>query len=73
MWNVASTTNALSQVYGNIGAILLVVIGGIIVGTVALMGLGFGIRKLRFYIYTSGNGFISDPEYRAWVKKNDSF
>lgn len=50
MWNVASTTNALSTAFTDTGTILVAVVGVILTGLVALLGLGFGVRHLRKYI-----------------------
>lgn len=50
MWTVASTTDALSTLYNNTGTILTTVIGTVLIGLVALLGLGFGVRHLRKYI-----------------------
>jgi len=50
MWGVASTTDALSTLFTNTGTILVAVIGVVLVGLVALLGLGFGVRHLRKYI-----------------------
>lgn len=50
MWSVASTTDALSTAFTNTGTILLAVIGTVLVGLIALLGLGFGVRHLRKYI-----------------------
>jgi len=50
MWSVGSTTDALATLYTNTGSILVVVIATILVGLVALLGLGFGVRHLRKYI-----------------------
>jgi len=50
MWGVASTTDALSTVFTNTGTVLLASVATILVGLVALLGLGFGIRHLRKYI-----------------------
>lgn len=50
MWDISSTTDALATAFANTGTILTVVIAAILVGLVALMGLGFGVRHLRKYI-----------------------
>jgi len=50
MWTVASTTYALTTAFTNTGTILGVVIAVVLVGLIALLGLGFGVRHLRKYI-----------------------
>lgn len=50
MWTIASTTDALSTVFTNAGLTLAASVGVILVGLVALLGLGFGVRHLRKYI-----------------------
>lgn len=50
IWDVASTTDTLNTAFTNTGTILVVVIGTVVVGLIALLGLGFGIRHLRKYI-----------------------
>jgi len=50
MWDVGSTTDALSTLFTDTGTILTAVIGVILAGMVALLGLGFGVRHLRKYI-----------------------
>jgi len=50
MWDVASTTAALGTLYSDAGTIIAVVIGTVLVGLIALLGLGFGVRHLRKYI-----------------------
>jgi len=50
MWSVGSTTDALTTLYANTGTILVTVIGTVLVGLIALLGLGFGVRHLRKYI-----------------------
>lgn len=50
MWSVASTSAALAQFYTDTGTTLAATVGTILVGLVALLGLGFGVRHLRKYI-----------------------
>lgn len=50
MWSIASTTDALSTAYTNTGVTLGATIGVILIGLIALLGLGFGVRHLRKYI-----------------------
>jgi len=55
MWGIGSTTDALTTAFTNTGTILTLVIATVLVGLIALMGLGFGVRHLRKYI--SGRKF----------------
>lgn len=50
MWNAASTTAALAAAFTDTGTILVASIGTILVGAVALLGLGFGWRHLKKYV-----------------------
>jgi len=50
MWSVASTTDALTTLFSNTGTVLTATIGVVLVGLIALLGLGFGVRHLRKYI-----------------------
>jgi len=50
MWAIASTTEALTTAFTNTGTTLAASIAVILVGLIALLGLGFGIRHLRKYI-----------------------
>jgi len=50
MWSVASTTAALSSMFTDTGTVLAAVIGVILAGLIALLGLGFGVRHVRRYI-----------------------
>jgi len=50
MWAVGSTTDALTTAFTNTGTILAAVIAVVLVGLIALLGLGFGVRHLRKYI-----------------------
>lgn len=50
MWGVASTTDVLATAFSNTGTILVAIIGVVMVGLIALLGLGFGVRHLRKYI-----------------------
>ena len=47
MFDATSTVAALTTGYGDVGTILVYAIGAIVALTVALMGLGYGIRILR--------------------------
>jgi len=50
MWPVASSTEALTTAYTNIGTIFAVAIAAILVAWASLTGLGFGLRKAKRYI-----------------------
>jgi len=50
MYSVASSTADLSTLFTNTGTIVTVVIAAVLIGLVALLGLGFGVRHLRKYI-----------------------
>jgi len=47
MWSIASTSDALTTAFTNTGTILTVVVGTVLIGLIALLGLGFGVRHLR--------------------------
>lgn len=47
MWTIASTTDALTTAFSNTGVILALVIGTVLVAIIALVGLGYGVRKLK--------------------------
>jgi len=50
MWTVASTSAALATMFTDTGTTLTATIATTLVGLVALLGLGFGVRHLRKYI-----------------------
>jgi len=50
MWTTASTTDVISSMFTDTGTILSATIATVVVGIVALLGLGFAIRHLRKYI-----------------------
>jgi len=50
MWTAASTTGALATMFTDTGTILAAIVGTILAGTVALLGLGFGVRHVKKYI-----------------------
>jgi len=50
MWTVASSTDAIATAFVNIGLILAATIGTVLVGYVALLGLGFAMRHGKKYI-----------------------
>lgn len=50
MYGIASTTATLATAFSGVGTILALSIGTIVTGLIALLGLGFGIRKLTEHI-----------------------
>jgi len=55
MINALFITNTLSSNFVSLGTILAIVVGSVVVGLVALLGLGFGIRRLAWYITGEGD------------------
>lgn len=49
-FGAASVASALTDNYSSLGGTMAVVIAAVVLGIVALLGLGFGIRYLRKYI-----------------------
>jgi len=49
-------------VYSNTGLILVAAIGGIVGGLIALLGLGFSVRKVSQHVY--GGGTWGGPALR---------
>jgi len=47
MWDIASTTELLTSAMTDVGTIFVLLLGSIVGLTIALMGLGYGIRKLK--------------------------
>jgi len=47
MWDIASTTSLLTTAMSNVGTIFTLLLGSLVALTIALMGLGYGIRKLK--------------------------
>jgi len=50
MWTIASTTEMLTDAFADIGTIMALVIPAIVAVTLALLGLGYGIRAIRRYV-----------------------
>lgn len=50
MWVTASSTEVLAAAYSAAGTLLTATISTVVIGIVALLGLGFGIRHLKKYI-----------------------
>lgn len=58
-----ATTSALSQLattFSDAGLIVAAVVVGVLAGVVALLGLGFGVRRVRGYI--TGPSFMDDMQ-----------
>jgi len=50
MWDIASTTELLTDTFTDVGTVLAFVIPSVIGVAIALIGLGFGWRKLKKYV-----------------------
>jgi len=50
MFDVASSTSALTTAFGQIGVILTLSIAAVLTAWAALTGLGFGLRKAKKYV-----------------------
>lgn len=50
MWVAASTTAVIASMFTDTGTILTATIATVVVGIVALLGLGFAVRHLKKYI-----------------------
>jgi len=50
MYATTSALTALTNLFTDTGTILTAVIGVILAGLIALLGLGFGVRHVRKYI-----------------------
>jgi len=50
MWLVASSTAVIASMFTDTGTILAATIATVLVGMVALLGLGFAVRHLKKYI-----------------------
>jgi len=50
MFTVASSTAALGTMFTDTGTIILYAVTAILAGTVALLGLGFGVRHAKKYL-----------------------
>lgn len=50
MFSVADATSTLATLFTNTGQVLTYVIPITLLGLIALLGLGFGVRHLRKYI-----------------------
>lgn len=50
MWVTASTTEVIAAAYAAAGTILTATVSTVVIGLVALLGLGFAVRHLKKYI-----------------------
>jgi len=68
MYSVASTTAQISVIAVDTGTILAVVFGSLLIGLVALLGLGFAVRKTATYVY-GGNPY-DKANWDVYMKTN---
>jgi len=47
MYSIASSTGDITTALANTGTVVALVVGSILVGVVALMGLGYAVRHIR--------------------------
>jgi len=68
MWNSASTLSVLTTMFSETGVVLALVIGGVVTTFVALLGLGFALRKLMQYVYDTPvrRGVRDALDSRGW-------
>jgi len=50
MWVAASTTALWTQLTGDVSAIFYTVIAAVLTVLAGMLGLGFGVRKVRKYV-----------------------
>jgi len=50
MWNISSTTEALTDLFSDVGTVLALAIPAVIAVAVALIGLGYGYRLVKKYV-----------------------
>jgi len=50
MYSTTTAATQLASMFADTGDLVAIVIAAVVVGLVALLGLGFGIRHLRKYI-----------------------
>lgn len=50
MWTIASTTDVITDMFSDVGTVLALVVGAVLATAIALIGLGFGYRKLKKYV-----------------------
>jgi len=68
MYSIASTTAQISVIATDTGIIIAVVLAGLLGGLVALLGLGFAVRKTATYVY-GGNPYDS-ANWDVYMKTN---
>jgi len=47
MYNIASSTADITTALSNSGTVVALVVGSILIGLVALMGLGYAVRHIK--------------------------
>jgi len=47
MYSIASSTADITTALGNTGVVIALVVASILIGMVALMGLGYAVRHIR--------------------------
>lgn len=60
MYNVASSTVTLVSSFVNVGEFVALVLGAVVVGLIALMGLAFGYKYIGWYILGKDNDVYED-------------
>jgi len=63
MWVAASTTAALATAFVQTGSILVAVVAPVLGGLIALLGLGYGISRLKHYIFDEHGFMMSGGMY----------
>jgi len=61
MYDISQATSDLATAFAGTGTTLAVVFSGILVGLIALLGLGFAVRKLYSTIFNYPDGFGYNP------------
>lgn len=71
MYGVASTTNTLATTFTGTGEIIAMALGVLLIGIAALLGLGFGVRKLIGYIFNEPGSIGYNSQYGSgWSRFN---
>jgi len=63
MFGVASSTASLLSAFTQVGSIIAAALAGILTGVAAMLGLGFGVKKLRDTIFNMPGGYNYNPQY----------
>jgi len=69
MYDITSATSNLTSAFNGVGEILSVVFGGVLVGLIALIGLGYGVRKLYKTIFNYPGGFGYNPALGSGISR----